>query len=190
MRQLLWVIILGASALSVGNGSLLHFKAMIETITQENALIFFNGYGCYCGKSGRGKPRDETDQCCYHHGCCYEDLHEQGCHPHIDHYSYAIIHRDVFCKYRNKSTCGMWACECDRKASLCFRKQAQTYNKKLRHYPILLCKESTPKCSQDEKPQDRLPKAQTRKPLSQGTHGGSPAQQKPRTTPPQKGRVA
>ncbi|XP_063001505.1 basic phospholipase A2 PLA-B-like [Elgaria multicarinata webbii] len=166
MRQRLLVIILGASVLCAINSSLLNFKVMIQRITQKNALIYFNGYGCYCGKGGRGKPRDETDMCCYNHDCCYEGLHNQSCHPYIDHYRYLMINNDVFCEYRNRSVCAMLACECDRQASLCFRKRAKTYNKKLRRYPAVLCKEPTPKCSHDSKPPDRWANKPTTKPLN------------------------
>ncbi|KAM6435545.1 uncharacterized protein PHA67_000996 [Liasis olivaceus] len=54
-------VVLGASALAFAAGSLLNFKLMIQRVTQKNALIYFNGYGCFCGKGGRGKPRDNTD---------------------------------------------------------------------------------------------------------------------------------
>ncbi|KAM6435539.1 group IIF secretory phospholipase A2-like isoform 1-T1 [Liasis olivaceus] len=90
-------VVLGASALAFAAGSLLNFKLMIQRVTQKNALIYFNGYGCFCGKGGRGKPRDNTDMCCYKHDCCYEDLHRQGCHPFIEHYRYLIINNNVFC---------------------------------------------------------------------------------------------
>ncbi|XP_033012498.1 basic phospholipase A2 PLA-B-like [Lacerta agilis] len=152
MRRLLLIAILGAGALSVIHGSLLNFKVLIERITHKNALIHFNGYGCYCGKGGRGKPRDQTDMCCYKHDCCYEGLHSRQCHPYIDHYRYLIINDDVLCEYRNNSHCAMLACECDRRASLCFRNNANTYNKKYHRYPYVLCKERTPKCRGSKKP--------------------------------------
>ncbi|XP_007423192.2 basic phospholipase A2 PLA-B-like [Python bivittatus] len=139
-------VVLGASALAFTAGSLLNFKLMIQRVTQKNALIHFNGYGCFCGKGGRGKPRDNTDMCCYKHDCCYEGLHRQGCHPFIEHYRYLIINNNVLCKYRNRSACATLACECDKHASLCFRREAATYSHKLRHYPAVLCKEPTRKC--------------------------------------------
>ncbi|XP_063173686.1 basic phospholipase A2 PLA-B-like [Candoia aspera] len=139
-------VVLGVSVLAFSAGSLLNFKLMIQWVTQKNALIYFNGYGCYCGKGGRGKPRDRTDMCCYKHDCCYEDLHHEGCHPFIDHYRYLIINNNVLCKYKNGSLCATLACECDKHASLCFKHEASSYSLKLRHYPAVLCKELTPKC--------------------------------------------
>ncbi|XP_053137309.1 basic phospholipase A2 PL-Y-like [Hemicordylus capensis] len=136
---------------SVTSSSLINFKVMIERITKKNALIYFNGYGCYCGKGGKGKPRDKTDMCCYKHDCCYERLHNQTCHPFIDHYRYLIINQDVMCRYKKKSDCSEGACECDRRAALCFRKEANTYNRKLKRYPAVLCKEKTPKCPSGKK---------------------------------------
>ncbi|XP_039223404.1 basic phospholipase A2 PLA-B-like isoform X3 [Crotalus tigris] len=140
------VEILSHPVFALTASSLLNFKLMIQRITQKNVLVHFNGYGCYCGKGGRGKPRDPTDMCCYNHDCCYENLHHQNCHPFIDHYRYLIINNSVLCKYKNRSVCATLACECDKHASLCFKREAPTYNRKLRHYPTVLCKESTPKC--------------------------------------------
>ncbi|XP_034280179.1 group IIF secretory phospholipase A2 [Pantherophis guttatus] len=146
MRLFHVAMVLGASVFAITTSSLLNFKLMIQRITQKNALIYFNGYGCYCGKGGRGKPKDPTDMCCYNHDCCYENLHHQGCHPYIDHYRYLIINNRVLCKYRNRTVCATLACECDKHASLCFKQEAPTYNRKLRHYPAVMCKEVTPKC--------------------------------------------
>ena len=37
------------------------FKGMIECATTKSAFAY-NGYGCYCGMGGKGKPVDETDR--------------------------------------------------------------------------------------------------------------------------------
>ncbi|XP_072834857.2 basic phospholipase A2 PLA-B isoform X1 [Pogona vitticeps] len=153
MREFLLALILGASVFCAISSSLLNFKVMIERITKRNALIYYNGYGCYCGKGGRGKPRDRTDMCCFNHDCCYERLHQRKCHPYIDHYRYLIINGDVLCNYRNKSICSMLACECDEQAAYCFSQEAKSYNRKWRHYPGILCKEPTPKCPEEKNEQ-------------------------------------
>ncbi|XP_048374578.1 basic phospholipase A2-like [Sphaerodactylus townsendi] len=122
---------------------------MIEKITGKNVLIYFNGYGCYCGKDGKGKPRDEIDMCCFNHSCCYDRLDFDKCHPLIEHYNFLIVNDDVRCENEEKSRCPTWVCECDREASLCFRRKAKTYNKFFHHYPAVLCTEATPKCPAD-----------------------------------------
>uniref|UniRef100_A0A670K456 Phospholipase A2 n=1 Tax=Podarcis muralis TaxID=64176 RepID=A0A670K456_PODMU len=96
-------------------------------------------------------PIFSPSRCCYKHDCCYEGLHSKQCHPYIDHYRYLIINDDVLCG-ENNSHCAVLACECDRRAALCFRKYAKTYNKKYHRYPYVLCKEITPKCRGSKKP--------------------------------------
>ncbi|XP_042336106.1 basic phospholipase A2 PLA-B-like [Sceloporus undulatus] len=177
MRRLLLVFVLGAGVFSIIHSSLLNFKVMIERLTHKNALIYFSGYGCYCGKGGRGKPRDKTDICCYLHDCCYEGLHEVNCHPYTDHYRYLIINSDIFCQYRNRSLCSRLACECDRRATLCFQRQAKTYSKKFLHYPAILCKEPTPKCPKKKQEQSKASN-KVQKP-SPGNAGGNQAVKKP-----------
>ncbi|XP_054857774.1 basic phospholipase A2-like [Eublepharis macularius] len=146
MKRLFLLVILVASVSDTINSSPLHFSRMIQRITGKNALIYFIGYGCYCGKEGKGKPRDKTDMCCYNHDCCYDSLYMQKCHPLIDHYTFTIVNDDVFCENGEKSGCPTRVCECDREASLCFRKASRTYNKSLHHYPDLWCRENPPKC--------------------------------------------
>ncbi|KAJ7306558.1 hypothetical protein JRQ81_009922 [Phrynocephalus forsythii] len=174
MRGFLLVFILGPSVFCRVSCSLLNFKVMIERITKRNALIYYNGYGCYCGKGGRGQPRDKTDKCCFNHDCCYESLHQRKCHPFVDHYRYLIINGEVLCNYRNKSICSTLACECDREATQCFRKEAQTYSLKWRHYPGVLCKEATPRCPAEKPVQGSgpSPRNQTHPLQSGASHTG------------------
>ncbi|XP_066493524.1 basic phospholipase A2 PLA-B-like [Tiliqua scincoides] len=165
MKQRLLLIILMAHAFSLISSSLLHFKDMIQRISRRNTLIYFNGYGCYCGKGGKGKPRDKIDQCCYRHDCCYERLQRRMCHPYFEHYKYLIIHDDVNCQLKKKSQCSMWTCECDRQASLCLRNEVKKYTKKFKRYPAVLCKEATPRC-----PKHKRPKGQITKEVSEPRH--------------------
>uniref|UniRef100_A0ACB8EDN1 Uncharacterized protein n=1 Tax=Sphaerodactylus townsendi TaxID=933632 RepID=A0ACB8EDN1_9SAUR len=150
MKPLSFFVILVASVLARINSSPLNFRGMIEKITGKNVLIYFNGYGCYCGKDGKGKPRDEIDMCCFNHSCCYDRLDFDKCHPLIEHYNFLIVNDDVRCENEEKSRCPTWVCECDREASLCFRRKAKTYNKFFHHYPAVLCTEATPKCPAGE----------------------------------------
>nr|XP_056721533.1 basic phospholipase A2-like [Euleptes europaea] len=150
MKQLSFLVILVANALATINSSPLNFRGMIQKITGRNTLIYFNGYGCYCGKDGKGKPKDGIDMCCFHHECCYERLQMHKCHPLIDHYTFLIVNDDVLCENGEKTGCPTRVCECDREVSLCFRREAKTYNKSFHHYPAVLCKEVTHKCPPSE----------------------------------------
>ncbi|KAJ6656797.1 hypothetical protein lerEdw1_003128 [Lerista edwardsae] len=158
MKQWLLLIILTSSVLSLISSSLLHFKDMIQRMTGKNTLIYYYGYGCYCGKAGKGMPRDRTDRCCYRHDCCYETLQRRTCHPHAEHYKYQISNNDVNCQRKKRSLCSMWTCQCDRRASLCLRNEAESYNKKYKRYPAVLCKEARPKCPRRKRPKGEMAK--------------------------------
>uniref|UniRef100_A0A8C4W166 Phospholipase A2 n=2 Tax=Gopherus TaxID=38771 RepID=A0A8C4W166_9SAUR len=142
------------AVLTMIHSSLLNFKFMIRRITGKSALISYNGYGCHCGLGGRGQPLDKTDWCCHAHDCCYKELTNQSCHPFFDYYQYSIIDEDscrvinafVPAGNTNNSTCAKQACDCDRTAVLCFRKEASSYNKGYRYYFNFFCKGSTPSC--------------------------------------------
>nr|XP_006132796.2 group IIF secretory phospholipase A2 isoform X2 [Pelodiscus sinensis] len=145
MWKLFPMAILAASILTTTLSSLLDFKLMIRTVTRKSALLSYNGYGCHCGLGGRGQPLDKTDWCCHAHDCCYNKLNP-SCHPYFDLYQYSIINEDIICWNINNSTCAKEACECDRTAALCFRKEASSYNKAYRYYINLFCNGSTPSC--------------------------------------------
>uniref|UniRef100_A0A674KB21 Phospholipase A2 n=1 Tax=Terrapene triunguis TaxID=2587831 RepID=A0A674KB21_9SAUR len=139
------------AVLTMIHSSLLDFKFMIRRITGKSALISYNGYGCHCGLGGRGQPLDKTDWCCHAHDCCYKELTKQSCHPFFDDYQYSIINEDVINAFvpagnTTNSTCAKQACDCDRTAVLCFRKEASSYNKGYRYYFNFFCKGSTPSC--------------------------------------------
>ncbi|XP_065431468.1 group IIE secretory phospholipase A2-like isoform X2 [Chrysemys picta bellii] len=135
-----------SQVLTMIHSSLLDFKFMIRRITGKSALISYNAYGCHCGLGGRGQPLDKTDWCCHAHDCCYKELTNQSCHPFFDDYQYSIINEDVMCWNTTNSTCAKQACDCDRTAVLCFRKEASSYNKGYRYYFNFFCKGSTPSC--------------------------------------------
>uniref|UniRef100_A0A8C3SXE5 Phospholipase A2 n=1 Tax=Chelydra serpentina TaxID=8475 RepID=A0A8C3SXE5_CHESE len=124
--------------MNLPEGSLLDFKFMIRRITRKSALISYNGYGCHCGLGGRGQPLDKTDWCCHAHDCCYKEL--------LPHEGCRVRHAFVRAGHTTNATCAKRACECDRTAVLCFRKEASSYNKGYRYYFNFFCQGSTPSC--------------------------------------------
>lgn len=44
------------------HGNLANFADMIFKVTGKEAASSYGFYGCYCGFSGRGTPKDATDR--------------------------------------------------------------------------------------------------------------------------------
>ena len=51
--------------------------------------LVYNGYGCWCGKGGKGTPVDTIDACCKEHDDCYkEKIDTAACNPYFTIYRY------------------------------------------------------------------------------------------------------
>ncbi|XP_053305764.1 phospholipase A2, minor isoenzyme-like [Spea bombifrons] len=118
--------------LSGVSSSLLEFLGMLKCMIPDNEpLLDYNNYGCYCGFLGSGTPVDELDRCCYNHDNCYGEYQTVGgCkstlqYPYMNFYSYTCVDKEVTCKNAN-NPCEMFICECDRTAAICFSQA--TYN--------------------------------------------------------------
>ncbi|XP_069847812.1 otoconin-90 [Dipodomys merriami] len=78
----------------------------------------FESYGCYCGHTGRGEPRDTLDRCCLSHRCCLEQMRGLGClherHPGLE--TVCVDHRP---KCVGQSLCEKLLCACDQTAAEC-----------------------------------------------------------------------
>ncbi|XP_013393799.1 acidic phospholipase A2 PLA-1-like [Lingula anatina] len=112
------------------------FRKMIKDRTGREPLLY-NGYGCWCGLGGRGKPKDGVDRCCRSHDYCYDRLRDNGCNPVISTYTYSLS-GGIVCDSSENNSCQQGACECDRTAAYCFA--SNTFHKKYISWPNFLCR--------------------------------------------------
>ncbi len=95
------------------------------------AFEMFNGYGCWCGIGGSGKPVDEIDKCCLEHDQCYDKVILNKCKynklPYWVLYDKETSHGQIVCTDENE-TCDYKTCQCDKLAAECFAKNYASYN--------------------------------------------------------------
>ncbi|XP_062956076.1 group 10 secretory phospholipase A2 [Cynocephalus volans] len=121
---------------------ILELAGTVNCVGARNPLAYVD-YGCYCGLGGRGKPKDATDWCCFHHDCCYTRAEEAGCRPKLNPYSWRCVSKRVVCG-PTENECQELLCKCDQEVAHCF---AETqYNLKYLFYPQFLCEQDSPKC--------------------------------------------
>ncbi|KAM9475927.1 acidic phospholipase A2 1-like [Clarias gariepinus] len=115
------------------------------TCTQPKVNPFiYNNYGCYCGFSGSGSPRDQIDQCCVVHDKCYENARKlPECFgflnlPYFKVYNFSYSVKNISCSASNDK-CQATVCECDRVAANCFALYRHTYNHNYKHLPKEEC---------------------------------------------------
>nr|C0HLF0.1 RecName: Full=Basic phospholipase A2; Short=PoPLA2; Short=PophPLA2; Short=svPLA2; AltName: Full=Phosphatidylcholine 2-acylhydrolase [Porthidium ophryomegas] len=121
--------------------NLFQFRKMIKKMTKKEPVVYYAFYGCYCGKGGRGKPKDATDRCCFVHDCCYEKV--TGCNPKWGYYTYSM-NKQIVCG--GDDPCKKQVCECDKAAAICFRDNLKTYKKKYMSFPNFFCTDPSEKC--------------------------------------------
>ncbi|CAD6192599.1 unnamed protein product [Caenorhabditis auriculariae] len=98
----------------------------------------YNGYGCYCGIGGAGKPMDGIDECCRKHDICYDIAALKGgpCwvapFEYFAPYEWRCQDQKIQCTGKmNKNwrmlplDCGDALCECDRKLTECWSRFPQ-----------------------------------------------------------------
>ncbi|XP_054615378.1 phospholipase A2-like [Dunckerocampus dactyliophorus] len=115
--------------------SLIDLKGIIKCTTGRS-LSSYLWYGCYCGVGGHGKPKDDTDKCCYKHDCCYEDAKSKGCNPLTDDYDWKCEDKMVACDHLT-DRCERILCECDRDVAKCLSNAR--YNWYYAWWPNFLC---------------------------------------------------
>ncbi|XP_059572703.1 acidic phospholipase A2 PLA-1, partial [Alligator mississippiensis] len=135
----------------LAHGNAIQFGKMIKATTRKNALLSYNGYGCFCGLGGKGTPVDATDRCCHAHDCCYRRAKQRGCkNPVITWYKYRIRKGRITCQLLKiimclfllvnaSNSCKKEVCECDRAAALCFKHTLSTYKRSYLFYPSKKC---------------------------------------------------
>ncbi|XP_030272156.1 phospholipase A2-like [Sparus aurata] len=101
------------------------FGNMISCVQPGVNPFKYNNYGCFCGFGGQGRPVDKVDQCCKVHDDCYGvQMRNPQCQsffsqPYFINYQYTCSGDRPNCSASN-NYCKRAACECDRKAALCF----------------------------------------------------------------------
>ncbi|XP_010828250.1 PREDICTED: phospholipase A2, membrane associated-like isoform X1 [Bison bison bison] len=98
MKTLLLLAVIMAFALLQVHAHLWDFARMIKHTTGKGALLSYSAYGCYCGVSGRGSPKDGTDWCCWAHDCCYKKLKHHGCGTKFLNYNVSIRRGQITCE--------------------------------------------------------------------------------------------
>ncbi len=109
--------------------NLAQFALMINTVTGTGVSGFlkYNGYGCWCGAGGNGRPVDDTDRCCQKHDRCYDAAEMYGCSPKVfNYYNYNATLGKTDCN-DPQETCNYLICKCDKEATECFYKSLSTY---------------------------------------------------------------
>nr|XP_034373175.1 otoconin-90 isoform X2 [Arvicanthis niloticus] len=107
--------------LHVGDGD--NMKAMLQLGEMLFCLTShcpeeFESYGCYCGREGRGEPRDTLDRCCFSHHCCLEQMRQLGC-LHGSRSRSSVVCEDHTPKCVGQSLCEKLLCACDQMAAEC-----------------------------------------------------------------------
>ncbi|XP_022079377.1 phospholipase A2 AP-PLA2-I-like [Acanthaster planci] len=141
-----------AGAASAGEiQNLYQFGRMVMCLGNLNVLegLEYNGYGCYCGRGGKGTPLDDTDRCCKQHDECYgRATDEMGCwgiETYATTYDYTKSEVSgkctIKCKkesdywwYTIRKKCKAFICECDRIGAQCFADKRSTFNRSLIGY--------------------------------------------------------
>ncbi|XP_022079277.1 phospholipase A2 AP-PLA2-II-like [Acanthaster planci] len=114
----------------------------------------YNGYGCFCGKGGKGTPVDATDRCCEVHDNCYGQAVKEGKCWSIETYgttywydkstssgscSIRCWEENEYNRFVPSKACKAAICECDRKAAQCFADNRPTFNRKYLSYAKDTC---------------------------------------------------
>nr|XP_061838119.1 phospholipase A2-like [Nerophis lumbriciformis] len=129
------------SATQRGKRSLKDLHGMIKCTTGRN-YIDYSSYGCYCGGGGHGKPIDQTDRCCFDHGCCYAQAQSEGCKTDTD-YDWSCRDRTARCGITDDK-CKKWVCHCDQQFANCLKDAPYNWTP---GWPISQCSKIQPLCA-------------------------------------------
>ncbi|GAB1299409.1 Otoconin-90 [Apodemus speciosus] len=111
----------GLAFLHLGDGdsmqAMLQLGEMLFCLT-SHCPEEFEMHGCYCGREGRGEPRDTLDRCCLSHHCCLEQMRELGCR-HGRRSRSSVVCEEHTPKCVGQSLCEKLLCACDQMAAEC-----------------------------------------------------------------------
>ncbi|XP_062855490.1 phospholipase A2 [Trichomycterus rosablanca] len=134
--KLSWILLVSTVCVAQGGHvprALWQFGRMINCVQPSVNPLKYNNYGCYCGLSGSGDPKDQLDQCCFEHDTCYYNARVlKECPtiadlPHIKVYDFTCSDKTLTCSDTNDK-CQAVVCECDRVAANCFARYNHIYN--------------------------------------------------------------
>ncbi|XP_072772044.1 phospholipase A2-like [Nerophis lumbriciformis] len=131
---------LAASGPPQGKRSLSNLHGMIKCTTGRHS-IEYSSYGCYCGGVWKGKPIDQTDRCCFQHGCCYARAEKFGCKTDTD-YDWSCRNRTAYCGITG-DRCQKLICHCDQEFANCLKNAPYNWTP---GWPISQCSGSKPSC--------------------------------------------
>ncbi|XP_003729324.1 acidic phospholipase A2 BpirPLA2-I [Strongylocentrotus purpuratus] len=126
--------------------SLWELDTVISCYTGRSGFDF-NGYGCWCGLGGSGKPVDDVDRCCMEHDNCYQTVEDDHCGLYFSSYQYtkqgcASGNGNIVCagSLSDPSTeCAFRLCECDRLLASCLRRNRDSYNTVFANFEKRFC---------------------------------------------------
>ncbi|XP_041528526.1 otoconin-90 [Microtus oregoni] len=132
--------------LHLGDGdhmqALLQFGEMLFCLTSR-CPEEFESYGCYCGREGRGEPRDGLDRCCLSHHCCLEQVRPLGC-LHGSRSRSSVVCEDHTPKCVGQSLCEKLLCACDQMAAECMA--SASFNQSLKSPDLRECQGKPVSC--------------------------------------------
>ncbi|XP_059103870.1 otoconin-90 isoform X2 [Peromyscus eremicus] len=132
--------------LHLGDGesrqALLQLGEMLFCLTSQ-CPEEFESYGCYCGREGRGEPRDTLDRCCLSHHCCLEQVRPLGC-LHGSRSRSSVVCEDHTPKCVGQSLCEKLLCACDQMAAECMA--SASFNQSLKLPDLRECQGKPVSC--------------------------------------------